>query len=229
MEIGKTETGTQQRICFMWRKQASGRAFTWVELLVIVCIIILVVAALVPALARQKDIARRIRCCENLKRIGVAFKVWPVDSRYDYPMKMEARPEGSLDYATNGGVFRHFQVLSNYIVTPRLLICPADTRTAAKDFGAALSNSNVSYFVGIDAREDYPQMFLSGDRNLTNDVLPPNRILEVTTNTPVGWNHELHNRTGNVLICDGSVQQLSNSRLRYALQTPGVTNRLAIP
>jgi prepilin-type processing-associated H-X9-DG protein len=209
-------------------KCLGAKAFTLIELLVIIATVGLLVCVLMPTQDRQRERAKRIQCTNNLKNIGLAFKTWALDSRADYPMNWKAKQGGTLEFTTNGEVFRPFQVISNGLETPKVLVCPADTRIPATNF-SSLSNSNLSYFVGIDAQDAYPQMFLSGDRNLTNRPSPLNRILEVTTNTSIGWSHELHNRSGNVLLCDGSVQQLSSSRLQSALQDSGVTNRLAIP
>ena len=108
-----------------------------------------------------------------------------------------------------------------------------DNRTPANDFLLTLSNTNVSYFLGVDAVDTYPQMLLSGDRNIANGPLPPNRVLSITTNTPIDavrWGTDMHKNQGNVAMADGSVQAFSSARLREALANTGVaTNRLAMP
>ena len=120
---------------------------------------------------------------------------------------------------------RYYQMMSNSLANPKVLICPADVRKPARDIVSGLSNSNLSYFVGLDARDTNPQTFLSGDRNLTNGPLPPNRILVLNTNSPVGWTRDLHRYQGNIGLADGSVQQFSSFRLSAA----PYNNRLAIP
>jgi prepilin-type processing-associated H-X9-DG protein len=67
-----------------------------------------------------------------------------------------------------------------------------------------------------------------GRSKLTNGTPILNGVLVLTRNQPAGWTHELHNRAGNVLLSDGSVQQLGNSRLQAGLRDSG-TNRLAMP
>src|ERR1035437_5510455 len=52
-------------------KRRSG--FTLIELLVAVAIIALLIALLLPGLARAKDVAKKSRCLANLKQIGIAF------------------------------------------------------------------------------------------------------------------------------------------------------------
>jgi prepilin-type processing-associated H-X9-DG protein len=52
----------------------------------------------------------------------------------------------------------------------------------------------------------------------------------LTTNTPAGWTHAMHQQQGNVALADGHVEQLTTSKLREALKYSGsATNRLALP
>ncbi|HYG34810.1 MAG TPA: hypothetical protein VEC99_08505 [Clostridia bacterium] len=119
--------------------------------------------------------------------------------------------------------------MSNELSTPYPLRCPADaTRAVAADFGK-LTNTNISYFVGLDAADIAPQMFLAGDRNLTNGVAITNGVLFLATNLPVGWTHELHSCQGNIGLADGSVQQFTIFRLREAVTNAGVGMRLLMP
>ncbi|HLH54742.1 MAG TPA: hypothetical protein VKY92_14110 [Verrucomicrobiae bacterium] len=113
-------------------------------------------------------------------------------------------------------------------LNPKVLVCPADTRIPASG-SSHLSNSNVSYFVSLDASDTNPNMFLIGDRNLTNGPLPANHRLVANTNYGVGWSSELHRYQGNIGLADGSVQQFSRSRLAEAFYGTQGTNRLAFP
>jgi competence protein ComGC len=204
------------------------RAFTLIELIVIIAISVLLLCMVAPA-PSQKARSQRIHCANNLRQIGLGFKTFGLDSNDQFPMYVEAKHGGSLEALSTGEVFRHFQAMSNELSTPKILVCPADTRPPASNF-FGLANANLSYFIGMDANDSTPAMFLTGDRNLTNGtVLPPDRILIVTTNHPAGWNHEMHRFMGNVGLSDGSVQGFTRSKLNEALWNSGVTNRLAIP
>jgi prepilin-type processing-associated H-X9-DG protein len=123
------------------------------------------------------------------------------------------------------------------------LLCPeAAHRIGATDF-SALNNSNISYFVGLDAAETKPQMFLSGDDNFAISGVPvKSGLLEFSTNTLIAWSSGRHvspnshfwtparNRfVGNIGMADGSVQQVTTDGLQKALQQAGTMNRLLIP
>ena len=146
-------------------------------------------------------------------------------------------------------VWRHFAALSNELSSPRLLICPSEAgnRKTADAFSIQASrpgaliysgNTNLSYFVGLDANEKSPVMLLAGDRNLTNaDPLfsfGRARMGSLGTNhgrgRGAGWSQDIHRSQGNIVYVDGSVQQFDAVRLRVALRESGDTNKhIAVP
>ena len=201
-------------------RRFSINGFTFVALLVIIAIIAILAAMLLPAMASAKKKAQRINCINNLKQIGLGYRIWEGDNGDKYPMDVPMAKGGTKEFITGADTFRHFQVMSNELSTPRILVCPADTRTAAANF-VRLKNQNVSYFVGLDANDAYPQRFLSGDRNITGPAAPENGILKLVPGGAVSWTEEIHVNQGNLGLNDGSVWQYSNSQLREALQKSG--------
>jgi competence protein ComGC len=205
-------------------------ALTLVEVLVVIAILAVLVALVLPRLAAAKKKAERITCVNHLCQIGLAFRIWEEDHKNHFPMNVSTNLGGTLEYIERSETFRHFQVMSNQLCTPVILVCPTDVRHPANDFGSNFCNQTISFFVGVDAAESNPRMPLSGDRNIVGGKKLANGIFEIATNQPASWNSELHDGVGNILIADGSVQQTTSSNLCELLQQTGLaTNRLAIP
>jgi len=200
-------------------------------LLVVVAVLAILAAMLLPALASAKKKAQRINCINNLKQDGLAFRIWEGDNNDKLPMAVPTAQGGTKEFDTGADTFRHFQVMSNELSTPNILVCPADTRTVANNF-VRLKNQNVSYFVGLEANDANPQRFLDGDRNITGESDPGNGILKLVPGQRVSWTQIIHVNQGNIGLSDGSVQQLSNSGLREALRNSGNTTntwRISLP
>ena len=208
---------------------SKNRAFTFVGLLVILAVLAILAAMLLPALAKAKQRAQRISCVNNLKQVGLAFRLWAGDNLDKFPMSVSTNKLGTFEWAQDGNVFRHFQAMSNELNTPKILACPTDTRQPASDF-VGLNNENISYFIGLDAQDVNPRMFLTGDRNITNGLAPQRTVLSLRPDRPTGWTEIMHVEKGNVALADGSVTMFTTPALREALkQTGDTTNRIALP
>ena len=214
----------------LFRQRSRIAAFTLNELLVIIAVAVVLAALAVSASAKAKEKSRKIGCNCRLKQIGLSFRIFANDRGDAFPMGLSTNKGGSMEYVTTGEVFRHFRAMSNELSTPKVLVCPADNRSAASTF-AVLSNFNISYFVGADATDTFPQSLLAGDRNLmTNGVPVGSGLLVLTTHVTVGWTAAQHKHSGNVVLGDGSVQQFTSARLQEQSADSGVaTNRLLIP
>lgn len=220
-----------------------GRGFTRTDLLVVSFALFVVAVFFVLFLSSPdrngKARAFRIQCVNNLKQVGVGFNTWESDHNNKYPMDASETNGGTMELISGPDAFRHFQIMSNELDTPKILYCFADTeRVRSTTFNLKpvpgvipfTSNSNLSYFVRLDATDSDPNGISSGDRNLTNGTPLRNGILELTTNHPAGWTSELHNKLGNILLADGSVQQVSTMGLPELItNTPAFTNRLLMP
>ena len=141
---------------------------------------------------------------------------------------------GTREYLDTSETFRHFQILSNELASPKVLSCPADVRIPAQNF-AALANTNVSYFVGLDAEETRPIMLLSGDRNLSIAKSPDQagtgeqKWIIMTPNSTATWGQGQHYPDGNIVLADGSVLSTTPPQLQTLVGNSRYTNRIAFP
>lgn len=222
---------------FPRKEKVSG--FTLIELLVVICAIAVLAAMMLPSGGGPRK-ARRINCANNLKHIDESFMLWSQMRDGELPMQVSTNKGGTLELIQSGSACVHFLSLTNSgLIEPRFLICPSDERSDWR-FQKSISEideTNVSYFVGIDATLKNPKTILAGDRNLQADNLPTKKgLLTLTKSSSLGWANGLHftnsisGSGGNILFADGHVVYLKPKMLNADFQNQGLaTNRFAIP
>jgi prepilin-type N-terminal cleavage/methylation domain-containing protein len=195
-----------------------SNALTLTEVLVVLVVIAVLALILIPASTPNRRVAQRNYCINNLKNIGVAFRVWMDDGNY-YPMAESVKRGGVKELVATGNVAAVFQVMSNELVKPKLLICPADAgHHWATNFTTDFGNKNISYLVGLDANDIYYDSILVGDDNFELGGVPlKSGVVQISTNTPIAWTGERHSFIGNIALADGSVQTVTISGLTNAI------------
>ena len=93
----------------MKRRSSSfhGRAFTLVELLVVVAVIAVLAALLLPPLANGKRAAQTAKCSSNLRQLGLAARMY-LDDHDGLAFLYKTYP-----YTTNGGALYWFGWIQN--------------------------------------------------------------------------------------------------------------------
>jgi hypothetical protein len=204
------------------RSNLSG-AFGRIDLIFCIVAVIVLIGLFLPVLPNERPRASRITCLNNLKQVGIGFRLYASDGTLYPPYKL-----------TNQA-WQYFQIAEKYIGSPKFLICPDDPssmklESIALDFDGTTNslsdrrfqNKSLSYFYGAGTAPADLSMLLAGDHHLTSSGQFTHGTLIVKSNSLIAWTKDIHKGEGNVALADGSAQQLSTSKLRQQLAS--VTN-----
>jgi len=216
------------------RRELRRRAFTLVELLVVIAVVAILASLLLPALSASKAAVRRVQCVDNLRQLGLAAQMY-WDDNDDFTFRY-------LNGATNGGRLYWFgwlkpgaegdrefdptqAALHPYLPAGGVEICPSlDYGSAGYKYKArgAAHGYGYNFYLGqssikISSVSSPDDTVLLADAAQVNDfqapASPDNPMLEefyyVDADDGAGYPnaHFRHQRRANVLFCDVHVDR----------------------
>jgi prepilin-type N-terminal cleavage/methylation domain-containing protein/prepilin-type processing-associated H-X9-DG protein len=206
----------------------GGRAFTLVEVLVVIAIIAILAALLLPALGRTRETARTASCLNNLKQWGLATHLFALEN--DDLLPKDGSPNGSsinegwyIDLPRTLGIPTYSEMpwRTNASLEPgqSLWICPANTRRSN-------SNSLFHYCLNehVNARGAGNQVKLSSipRQALVVWLFDNGRLAGVAQQNNVHTN--LHNHGAQFVFLDGHVERFRNGEYWDFVANKGRTN-----
>jgi len=188
-------------------KTKIQKGFTLIELLVVIAIIGILASMLLPALAKAKTRANRIKCVSNIKQVGSAFKAFANDNNDRYPWLLEAKDEqdqggeggGNAGWSQDTNSLLAQAAIKSSLGSAKILISPLDPDGQGVNDGIDLTNVLISTGGVVNEGHSYGVVNGAGGAGKASDEARPGTILTVTRNIsgPANGEDSLSNQDAN--------------------------------
>jgi prepilin-type N-terminal cleavage/methylation domain-containing protein/prepilin-type processing-associated H-X9-DG protein len=177
-------------------RRRRGRAFTLVELLVVIGIIAVLIGLLLPSLSRARESAKRVKCLSNLRSLATSLILYADGSKGWLPNMNPLNTVNDDNAATEVLVALNRE----FIKSPGVFHCPSDEDPEPQDIVTADYNAPNSARVSYDfysvwwEPENGPKLVRVKDAPLVWDLDGGRPLIR----------YQNHGRTGgNVAYSDG--------------------------
>ncbi len=188
-------------------KAKTQKGFTLIELLVVIAIIGILASMLLPALAKAKTRANRIKCVSNIKQVGGAYKAFANDNNDRFPWLLvdadAAAQGGKKDWDAQTSTLLGQSAIRAALGSAKILVSPLDpdnqsandavdlaslatagvVPNGAHSYGVINGGGDTSRSGGISvgADEARPGTVLTVTRNLSGEGICTNKGADATT------------------------------------------------
>ena len=182
----------------------SSKAFTLIELIVVIAIIGMLAVLSIPELTRAKSRAQSTVCVNNLRQVGIGVLSYIADNDNTFPM---IEPNQTDPVYVDDGKTDNKEVevepmlpaLEPYGVTAAVLKCPTDIRRTPSYFETR--GTSYQWRVMVDDENATAPMIYGGRRGYSVRMVKPSRVTLCTDFLAI------HNGRVNRLYGDGHVSK----------------------
>jgi general secretion pathway protein G len=200
------------------------KAFTLVEILVVLGIITLLAAIIFPAFATVRGRARQTSCLSNLKQIGVAVGMYMQDYDGRYPRAVDpydrSYPTTWTEFPVFSADIARFpllnEVLQPYLKSPQVFSCPADIGFDVAEFAGLPLDARPTSFKKFGSSYYYRTEVAAQDKGelAVQNLMGLNLVFDGAGN----WHGTLIPRTRryNCLFADFHVKNVNSEEMEKA-------------
>jgi prepilin-type N-terminal cleavage/methylation domain-containing protein/prepilin-type processing-associated H-X9-DG protein len=173
------------------RADRAPRAFTLIELLIVIAVIALLIGLLLPALAAARESGRAVKCASNLRQWGVAVNAYAAESKGFLPRRGQG-VNPLVNYQRESDWFnalpphlgeqRYMDLFANGLIarpgSQTVWMCPSATEVQSDHYLAYAMNMRLSVWDQPDPDKldsvgsAFSQVFMSEGSGVYCSVLP---------------------------------------------------------